>query len=189
MLTSNGGTNWSVTNIPANNYLNNVFAIDDLNFYAIGDYGFIFRSSNGGQSWYQENNNNFDTRLFGIYFTDRYNGWIAGGNGMIAKYTETPSNIFSENNSGNLKSFHLSQNYPNPFNPETIISYELRNTNYVSLEIYDLLGKKMESLIEKKQNPGKYIVKWNASAYPSGIYFYKLETDAYSETKSMVLLK
>lgn len=189
LITSNGGTNWRITNIPANNYLNNVFAIDDLNFYAIGDFGFIYRSTDGGQSWYQENNNNFDTRLFGIYFTDRNNGWLAGGNGMIAKYTGTPSNVFSENNSGNIKSFYLCQNFPNPFNPETIINYELQNTNYVSLEIFDMLGKRVESLIDKKQAPGKYSVKWNASGYSSGTYFYKLETDAYSETKSMVLLK
>jgi len=189
LLSSNGGSDWTVKDIPPNNYLNNVFAVNEQNYYAVGDFGFIYRSADAGKSWFQEIENNFDARLFGIYFTDKNNGWIAGGNGMIVKYSGTPSNIISGNNANDGKTFYLNQNYPNPFNPETKINYELRITSYVSINIYDLLGKKVGSLVREKQNPGSYSVKWNASDHPSGIYYYKLETDVYSETKSMILLK
>ncbi len=87
--------------------------------------------------------------------------------------------------------FSLSQNYPNPFNPSTRINYELRNTNYVTLKVFDLLGKEVASLVNEKQNAGSYAVDFNSSEFnlPSGIYFYTLNAGEFKETKKMVLVK
>ena len=83
----------------------------------------------------------------------------------------------------------LSQNYPNPFNPSTSIRYELPKNGFVRLVVYDALGREVETLINEKQSPGTYEVNWDATVYPSGVYFYKLTTEGFSETKKMMLLK
>ncbi len=95
-----------------------------------------------------------------------------------------------------LKSFQLYQNYPNPFNPFTKIKYSIvsvistegRNLN-VTLKIYDVLGNEVETLINKIHSAGNYEVNFDANKLASGVYFYRLSTQNYSETKSMVLLK
>lgn len=85
--------------------------------------------------------------------------------------------------------FELKQNYPNPFNPLTTISYNLPVEEYVILEIYNMLGKEIAVLVNEKQIAGSYELKWDASDYPSGVYFYKLKAERFSETKKMVLIK
>lgn len=85
--------------------------------------------------------------------------------------------------------FKLSQNYPNPFNPNTVISYQLAVSSFASLKIYDVLGNEVETLLNEKQNAGIYNVEFDAINYPSGIYFYKLSTESFSDTKRMILLK
>ena len=88
-----------------------------------------------------------------------------------------------------INDFILNQNYPNPFNPTTKISYELRVTNYVSITVSDVLGNKISSLVNQKQNAGNYSVQFDGNNLPSGIYFYTLETEGFKETKSMILVK
>ncbi|HMS65814.1 MAG TPA: 5'-nucleotidase C-terminal domain-containing protein [Ignavibacteria bacterium] len=98
--------------------------------------------------------------------------------------------IALENESDKLKFiFELKDNYPNPFNPSTTISYELASGGFTSLKIYDMLGKEVINLVNEKQDAGTYSVKWNASDYSSGVYFYKLETDGFIQTKRMILTK
>ena len=83
----------------------------------------------------------------------------------------------------------LYQNYPNPFNPSTNIKYQIVKMGLVNLTVYDAIGRQVETLVSLSQYPGTYEVQWNAAAYPSGVYFYKLSTDGYSETKKLILLK
>jgi len=83
----------------------------------------------------------------------------------------------------------LSQNYPNPFNPLTTINYELPITRDVELNIYNLLGQKVSSLVQETQKAGKYKVQWDASALPSGVYYYQLVAGGFNEVKKMVLIK
>jgi hypothetical protein len=85
--------------------------------------------------------------------------------------------------------FVLFQNYPNPFNPVTIINYELPKVGYVKLIIYDIIGKEVATIVNQKQNPGKYQVTWDASNFSSGVYFYSLEYNGGIMTKKLVLLK
>lgn len=85
--------------------------------------------------------------------------------------------------------FALYQNYPNPFNPSTSISFSLQNTSYISLKIYDVLGRERASLVSQELPAGYYTRQWNANDMPSGVYFYRLSTNSYTETKKLVLMK
>jgi hypothetical protein len=84
---------------------------------------------------------------------------------------------------------NLSQNYPNPFNPTTIIKYSIPQESLVSLKIYNLIGEEVATLVGETQTIGNYKIEFNATALPSGVYFYKLQADSFVETKKMVLMK
>lgn len=86
-------------------------------------------------------------------------------------------------------SYSLEQNYPNPFNPETIIKYQIPENGFVTLKIYDILGREMKSLVNAKQDAGKYEVKFDASGLASGIYIYKISANHYSALKKLMLVK
>jgi hypothetical protein len=83
----------------------------------------------------------------------------------------------------------LSQNYPNPFNPITVIAFLLPEKQNVSLKVYDILGKEVVTLVDEELNGGYYEKTFNAINLSSGIYFYRLITDNYNETKKMLLIK
>ncbi len=85
--------------------------------------------------------------------------------------------------------FSLLQNYPNPFNPSTTISYDLSVKSLVTLKIYDILGREVETLVDQKQDPGKYGVRFDASRLSSGVYFYRLVAGNYVATRKMAVLK
>ena len=87
------------------------------------------------------------------------------------------------------ESFSLSQNYPNPFNPATKVKFDLPNAGFTKLFIYDILGREITALVNENLTAGTYEVEWNASAYPSGMYFYKLESGYFSEVRKMILVK
>ena len=105
-----------------------------------------------------------------------------------------------ERNNNLPTEFKLEQNYPNPFNPTTTIKYSIQtplnppflkggNKRGVSLKVYDVLGREIATLVNKKQSAGNYEVSFNASGLNSGLYFYKLMTNGFSKTKKMILLR
>ncbi len=81
------------------------------------------------------------------------------------------------------------QNYPNPFNPETKIKYTVPNQSFISIKVYDGLGKEVTALVNETKAPGTYEVNWDASNFPSGVYFYSLISGSNRIDKKMVLLK
>ena len=85
--------------------------------------------------------------------------------------------------------FSLEQNYPNPFNPSTSIQYRVSSISNVSLKVYDVLGNEVATLVNEEKPAGSYEVKFDAAGLSSGIYFYKLQTGSFVETKKMILLK
>jgi len=85
--------------------------------------------------------------------------------------------------------YWLAQNYPNPFNPSTMISFHLPVAGDVTLKVYDLLGKKIATLISAQLAAGDHVIEWHAGSLPSGLYFYKIETDRYAAVGKALLLK
>ena len=125
------------------------------------------------------------------------NWYISGGDFYEAKILNTTNGgaIGIEPISSEVPDkFVLFQNYPNPFNPSTKIKFEIpsvgaRHAVPVRLIIYDILGREIAVLVNEQLKPGTYEVEWDASAYPSGVYFYRLTAGNFAETKKMVLLK
>jgi len=85
--------------------------------------------------------------------------------------------------------FYLSQNYPNPFNPVTIVKYSIPKSSFVSFKVYDILGNEVGSLVNAEQNAGEYEIKFDGKNLSSGIYFYRITTNDFHKTLSMVLMK
>lgn len=85
--------------------------------------------------------------------------------------------------------FSLAQNYPNPFNPETIIEFSLPRASQVTLNVYNILGQKVAILTDQNYPAGNHTIRWDGKENASGIYFYRLETERFSATKKMLLLK
>lgn len=85
--------------------------------------------------------------------------------------------------------FSLSQNYPNPFNPKTNFEFKIAETGSVKLEIFDAAGRLIETIVDKEFKPGIYKAEWNAAQKPSGVYFYRLNTGNFTETRKMILVK
>jgi hypothetical protein len=83
----------------------------------------------------------------------------------------------------------LSQNYPNPFNPTTSLEFKVSSLAFVSLKIFDVLGKEVATLVNEHRPAGVYRVHWDASSFSSGVYFYQLRAGDFVETKKMVLTK
>ena len=116
---------------------------------------------------------------------------LRDGNSEIYYKRNPLGNVVGVNytNSGLPVQFSLSQNCPNPFNPTTNFEFRIADFGLVNLTIYDAMGRTVETLQNGEMKPGVYKAEWNASGYPSGVYFYKLSTGSFTETKKMVLVK
>jgi hypothetical protein len=114
----------------------------------------------------------------GIYAQNiNYNGTFGPPTGITNTSNFTPDK------------FVLYQNYPNPFNPATNIKFQIVNNNFVSLKIFDILGKEVSTLVNEKLNAGEYETTFDGSNFPSGVYFYKLTAGDFSDVKKMVMIK
>jgi serine protease AprX len=121
-----------------------------------------------------------------------------GGSGINPPGTTAPPTRFmytvvttgiSSNNNEVPKQFRLYNNYPNPFNPSTRINFDIASQTNAKLVIYDILGREVMKLIEGNLKPGSYSYELKADNLPSGVYFYRLVTDSFTDTKKMLLIK
>jgi len=90
---------------------------------------------------------------------------------------------------GSPMNYELSQNYPNPFNPSTTIRFSLLESNSVNLSIFNSLGEKIEELVNEVKEPGVHTIEFSAQDLPSGIYFYRIQVNGFTQIKKMILLK
>jgi plastocyanin len=109
--------------------------------------------------------------------------------GMKGTITVNQTTDVKVTNSRIPEVFALEQNYPNPFNPTTNFGFRLAGLEFVSLRVYDILGHEVAAVVNEVLPPGEYRVQWNASALPSGVYFYTLHAGDFIETKRLTLLK
>lgn len=111
---------------------------------------------------------------------------------VVSEFTPTKTiygGLYKENPDGKSYTFDLAQNYPNPFNPVTTISYSIPGKEFVSLKVYDTIGKEVAQLVNERKSAGKYSVSFNAKNLSSGLYIYKLEVGNYQTIKKLILLK
>jgi photosystem II stability/assembly factor-like uncharacterized protein len=220
--TTDGGYNWITETLPYGGIIqtNGIGSFSIINRDTIwGTGGYVLypnnqwrellnRTTDGGNSWlFQIPDTSIIDSIDYVFinFTNRLNGWatdyhpnstlnryeihtVTGGDsvwytGIVQKSKDIP------------KDFILKQNYPNPFNPRTVIIYELRNTSYVRLIVYDITGREVQRLVDQKQAAGEYEVDFMGKFVSSGVYLYRMQvTDekgnaTFSDTKKMILIK
>ena len=132
------------------------------------------------------------TRAWERYLS--YNNVISGKAEWykVMKYSircikDSPTGIENETNKN--YEFKLHQNYPNPFNPSTKISYQIPELSFITIKVFDVLGNEVATLVNEEKPAGNYEINFNAFDMASGIYFYRLKTESYLETKKMIFLK
>ena len=173
------------------------------------DYATVKYNSAGVEQWVAryngpENSDDYATALSidgsgNVYVTGRSSGFNWSSYTTI-KYIQTPVSV-EEQEIGKPCRYWLAQNYPNPFNPSTKIKFTVanktasganslnENSRFVTLKIYDILGREITTLINEPKSAGIYEIEWNAANIPSGVYLYKLTAGEFSETKKMLLMK
>lgn len=150
-----------------------------------------------GEGTYVLANSDSSWRPTGL--TGRYVSAFAAVNGRLLAATEN-SGVYERpipelitgaksKTSGVPTVFALQQNYPNPFNPTTAIGYSLLTKSFVTLKVFDVLGREVKTLVNERQNAGTYTVTFNGSGLSSGVYLYRITAGLYSETKKLVLMK
>jgi photosystem II stability/assembly factor-like uncharacterized protein len=167
-------------------------ALNPLNmFVASDDYG-VFQTHNGGQNW-EAFNAGLDTSngIGDLQFApgDTNILYFAHSSKSVWTIQRIATGIYNEDAGILPENINLLQNYPNPFNASTIITYTLPQPGLISLDIYNLLGRKVESLFDGIQPSGEHSLIWNAEGLPSGVYFYKLTAGDFSETRKMILVR
>jgi len=117
-------------------------------------------------------------------------GSNVGGFNNFCTIKYAPGTIGIESTGNNIPEiFTLHQNYPNPFNPVTNIEFDVPKSSFVKLTVYDVKGRAVETLVNSELSPGTYKTDWNGTNFSSGVYFYKLESDGFVQTKRMILIK
>ena len=184
---SNNGTDWIQT------------SLNDQSVYALainGNYVFagssttgVYVSSNNGTDWTQrtEGIGNLYVRSLCVF-----NNYIFAGTDFNGVYRRPLSELLTGIQTISEMvpvNYSLLQNYPNPFNPTTNVQFSIINVQLVTLKVFDILGRDVATLVNEQLQPGKYEVTFDGSNYSSGIYFYKLSTTEFTDTKRMLMIK
>jgi hypothetical protein len=127
-----------------------------------------------------------DNYIFLLGDSARYSKWYAGSTFYPLIWTDVTDTKYIINQPS---AFTLFQNYPNPFNPTTKIRYQIPELSKVKLTVYDVLGREVTTLVNEEKPAGVYEVEFDGANLPSGVYFYRIEAEKYSETKKFILLK
>ena len=187
------GENWSIGINKESPWLTHVpvltiFVVD--NWILISNALGIFKSYDNEFYWKGE-----DHRKSYVYNATQFiisrDTLVAGTikNGLWTRPVSEVTNVEMLNSESIPSEFNLSQNYPNPFNPVTNIRFSISKQTNVKITVYNILGQSIQKLIDEKKSPGVYEVQFDGSHLASGIYFYRLETDNFSQTKKLLLLK
>ncbi|KXK51132.1 MAG: hemagluttinin repeat-containing protein [Chlorobi bacterium OLB5] len=189
LKTTNGGTNWFAQNTTTNDWLLDLYFINSNSGWACGMNGRIVYTVNGGETWTTQYVPTIST-IRQIHFVTPDTGYAVTDNGMILKtYNAGNPTGITQINSELPSKYSLKQNYPNPFNPSTKINFSIPKSGFVSLLIYDNLGKELTTIINQVINSGNYEVNFDSGNLGSGVYYYRLITEDFTETKKMIILK
>ena len=184
-ISLNNGTNWTLIS-PLNIFVTSVVNVG--NNIIISSRTGVYTSNNNGVNWISHNEGLTDLNINYIMVLGNY--LFAGSNteGLLKRNLNeivSIKNVYSEL----PNAFSLEQNYPNPFNSMTNVKFEIVNAGMVEIKVFDLSGKEVRTLVNEYKQAGTYEVRFDAGDLPSGIYFYRMETNGFISTKKCVLLK
>jgi len=203
------------TDVPTSTYTYGEFMVSNATTISMAAFG-VRINDNGMNHFYCDTNSTYITGPNGYNATHSFSAGMKGNKAnlipLLAKisyirgmldYTNgsykleprkdddfgtVTTGVFMEPNS-TPKKYTLEQNYPNPFNPSTNIEFSLPQVRFVSLKIYDVLGKEIASLLNTTMSPGTHTVQWNAASTSSGVYFYRLTAGPFTMTRKLLLLR
>lgn len=192
--TTNGGSTWLPLNIGTGligkTYIKWISGTNIV--YILGENGAIKRSTNSGLNWLPLENTGVDgiSHLSFVNLNSIIYGYAISKYGYIVKLVDSVQYFLTGiNNNNNFYEYKLLQNYPNPFNPATNIIFELPKSSMVKLIVFDAVCREVGVLVNGYCTSGKHNIIWDASNFSCGIYFYRLVTDNFCETRKMILIK
>ncbi len=191
LYTNNGGLTWTDRRIQRgdlawSDYYRSMAIVDSNNIW-VATEDTIYQSSDGGNTW-RANNRESNSYIGSIYFADKNNGWAVGVGGSIWKYNGNIVSVQDGKSTINKNSI-LENCFPNPANPTTHIKYFVEKGSFVKLKVYNLLGQEVITLVNEYKLPGYYEVVFEGSKLSSGVYYYSIILDSYSEVKKLILIK
>jgi photosystem II stability/assembly factor-like uncharacterized protein len=188
---TNFGTSWdSISMIP---FVQNVIIYtgqftSGKTGYAGGSGQVFYKTTNSGLTWFTQNSP--PAGALSCFFVNDSTGWRTGNTGKIYNTTNGGNTVNVQNTWNEFPfSFSLSQNYPNPFNNTSKLKFGIANLGNVKLIVYDVMGREVQTLVDERLQPGTYETTFDGSALNSGVYFYKMVTDGFTETKRMLMIK
>lgn len=193
--TSNGGDSWSPVDVGSDISGSTIIKFipgTDI-AYITGSNGIIKKSTDNGLTW----NTNSTTGINGITHFSVKNinnvvyGYAISNIGSVIKFTDSLTVLTGLKQIGSefVSGYKLHQNYPNPFNPATKIQFRIPSSNFVRLVVFDMLGREVATLLSDYLQAGTYEIPFDGSKLNSGVYYYRMVTDGFSETKAMILMK
>jgi photosystem II stability/assembly factor-like uncharacterized protein len=191
LYTSDGGENWEVRPTSCSRW-NSVYLSETGKAWAVGKSGNIAYSTDWGFTW-EEQQSGISSELREVCFSNDNEGWIVGGGvglpGVILHTTNGGVITDVDDEFNTVREFVLHQNYPNPFNPTTSIKWQMPESGFVTLKIYDVLDREITTLVNEELSAGKHETSFDASQLSSGIYFYQIKAGNFIQTKKMILIK
>jgi photosystem II stability/assembly factor-like uncharacterized protein len=195
IYTSDGGVNWEQCTDDDIKFTTwfSVFLTETGKAWAVGNHGKIVYSVDWGHTW-EPQVSGVSQPLWEVYFLNDSEGWIVGGlTSSVILHTKnggvTITGISDVSNNP-AKLYILEQNSPNPFSSATQIRYKLNHPGKIALTIYDLSGRKIQTLVDEPQTIGEYTVDWDASGFCNGLYFCELSVDNVSvEVRKMMMAR
>jgi len=198
-ISTNNGTNWSLANNGLPNGFEVHFAVSGTNVFAGAYSNGVYLTTDNGANW-NEVNEGFGTsrtiRSLAVLGDDLFAGFYSGD---VRRRPLAQMITAVDDHNDILFEFNLAQNYPNPFNPSTKIRYSIPRRSSITLKVYDVFGTEVATLVNEEKSAGSYEVTFsaiggsasggNAYSLSSGIYFYKLQTGSFVETKKLTLIK
>jgi photosystem II stability/assembly factor-like uncharacterized protein len=191
LKTTDGGATWNnitsnLPNIAANSIV--LRTASPRMIFAGTDIG-VFQSTDEGANWVSFNSGLPAVEIYDMKYKQAAGIILAATHGRGCWTFDVGSVLGVDPYAVIPEEYILSQNFPNPFNPETKIKFALPKSGAVRLSVYDASGKAVDVLVNQNLNPGTFEVTWNASGYSSGVYFFKIEAEGFTQTKKMVLIK
>ena len=185
------GDSWTEENtgLPFLTYTRSLAVNQDGDMFAGTENG-VFRMVKNSGNWSDIYSNNGLGNWYVRSVVVTASGHVLAGTWGSGIYRTTGVTTGVQQLAGDVPlQFSLEQNYPNPFNPKTNIEFRIAKSGPVTLKVFDLLGKEISTVVSEELQPGAYSIPWDASALPSGTYFYRLQAGSFTDTKKAVLLK
>ena len=192
--TTDGGTNWTTFGVLDFEEITDLFFSSPDSGVVVGKPGMVRFTADGGNTWQEDTMiTNFvggrNIKQIGV-FNENIGSVLIDGGVTIAFATDSSLLTAVNEDEIHIHNYSLSNNYPNPFNPSTIIEYSLPQYGFVTLRIYDMLGREIATLVNEEKPAGNYKFEFEASNLASGVYYYHITVgNEFVETRKMILLK